>query len=922
MPPTVGLFHGSLVLYVWVAIFSFAAAAWGLATLTVGRGVGPRWRRGAIPLGTAVPLSLLGLGLERGLLAKAGYANAWALAQHVNSARNLSLTPYDTLVVMALIQAVLMPLWALMAALFHRRRGNAPAFRVPFRSVLVAVLALAAILAPVFLRGLRAASDPPALLDLLALLPLTMAMLAVWSLAERVEPPAADAPANAREPSAPLQLDVERKWRNMGAIDGTDPIAAAPSRSVPGGGSKGWPSAAWEASGAAGAPPAALEEIAGAWTAPGKAFLVGDMPDVAEEAFTVASLLVAILSQGLRVVVVTPAEPGSAARVCGQLRAAFGRIGAWPAGELVVGADELRDSLAQHRLPSAAFMDVGDLSARGIGVLSGPRNTGGALWAANVDLVVLSHFDRGSPLAATHALFTLRRLTLTLRAAGAAWSALATGFSGAGSLSLLERALPGLTVREVPFGLRANAQVRAWLTATPFQDAPGAPWVLTAQTAVADSNLEFAIGDPLGRFDAAVQPFNRRVRLVRDVTLAGRASASELNDAWLVAAIRCLQNVPPRADGAPHDALWSVAPGPVTKFLLKNRNLTQFHSRGRLPSPRPMVGHDNALIATAHLRAALREGDGRQDVESLTSVFGRPLVDHALGAGFASSRYVLRAMAQGQAPRRVPLAPVAPVGGDDPVRDTVTDQVVRVIDANSGVELVRVDALLADTRFYPGRVFASGDQRYVVPTHANDERRREIRVNRAQGVPLTVPFLDVSIENPVIVEALRERTVGTLRYRTIGAEITAHERITGWRQTSGSAPREERYAEVSTRYRTKARLVLLPGEPPVNVLQHLARSLDAVLVALVMAADEDLEVQAFRAETVPGHGAGIAVIDRHIGGMGVIPSLDGDTLDLALQWVRAILQDCRCGHGCTDCTPAQALSSGPDKGGVLRLLGA
>jgi hypothetical protein len=38
--------------------------------------------------------------------------------------------------------------------------------------------------------------------------------------------------------------------------------------------------------------------------------------------------------------------------------------------------------------------------------------------------------------------------------------------------------------------------------------------------------------------------------------------------------------------------------------------------------------------------------------------------------------------------------------------------------------------------------------------------------------------------------------------------------------------------------------------------------------------------------------------------------------------VRAILQSCACAHGCPECTPPEVMEAGPDKAGVLRLLGA
>jgi ATP-dependent helicase YprA (DUF1998 family) len=55
--------------------------------------------------------------------------------------------------------------------------------------------------------------------------------------------------------------------------------------------------------------------------------------------------------------------------------------------------------------------------------------------------------------------------------------------------------------------------------------------------------------------------------------------------------------------------------------------------------------------------------------------------------------------------------------------------------------------------------------------------------------------------------------------------------------------------------------------------------------------------------------------------MGVAEALDLALVDDTFKWVRAILANCKCASGCPECTPQDVLASGPDKSGVLGLLG-
>jgi ATP-dependent helicase YprA (DUF1998 family) len=126
---------------------------------------------------------------------------------------------------------------------------------------------------------------------------------------------------------------------------------------------------------------------------------------------------------------------------------------------------------------------------------------------------------------------------------------------------------------------------------------------------------------------------------------------------------------------------------------------------------------------------------------------------------------------------------------------------------------------------------------------------------------------------------------------------------------------------VGSRYRTRVRSLLFPAAVSPHVLHHLARSADGVLLAHLLASDEDIEVIPMGAGLYPEAPAGIVVVDRHLQGMGVAEALDLGLVEEMLKWVRALLANCRCAQGCPECTPQDVLDSGPDKSGVLGLLG-
>jgi len=915
-------------LLVWMLVLATPVWAWALAAVTVGPGPNSRWRRAALPVGKAVLVTLALVLFTRLVEAFSdsmqggplGWLDALTPLFLIPGPGGTQLTaqvtwfPVDAVLLLALPHAAV---FLFVTEVFAVREANhkfGTPFRVPLADPLAVILVAVPLLALYAVNVPWRQAQPRALLDLAAVLPMLSMALAVWTRAERLPPPPVKPEAPQPRAPAPARADVPALWRKLGALDAN----ARPLLATQGTGNDesapAWSVAAWKDSGAPGAPPRALEEIANAWGSPQQGWLVGDLPDPTERHFLTASVLLALQREGLPCLVVCD-EPEA---LRDAVLEAITRGGSWPSGPLLAGEAAMREAFAGNRMPAAVFLDVEQLSSGGIRALAETRGGCGRLWARSVGLVVLSRVDRGTPLASTHRMFTLRRLELALSAAGARWNVLATGVGGVGTRGLVEQMFPGISVREVPFTPRAAAPVRVWRVAEGFRAQPGTPWVRRALEPVVGAKLPAAVGDPSGAFDLkAVDIWGGELRFVRDVSLFGAASVGTLDEAWLVAAYRALPNRVPLADGQTHDALWGLADNPVSRFLTRDGNLDGLSRHGMLMPPRPLVGYHNGALASAHLKAAMQEGT--QDVESLAAIFGRSRVEQVLGPKFRPERHVVR-LAQGREPVRSPVVPPSVAEVVNPLRRTVSEQVVRILDVHSGQPLTEVDRLLVETRYYPGRVLAVGDTRYEVPLHSLDTKRNELRVKPVPNDrPLTRPQLRIQFESATVVESPQTVRTGRCVYQVCTLDATVVETVTGYSQVG--RPGRVDVGAVSCRYRTRVRGVFFPAATTPNVLFHLARSADGVLVAHLLSNDEDMDVVPVGPGMFPEAPAGIVVVDRHLQGMGVAEALDLALVDDTFKWVRAILANCRCPNGCPECTPQDVLGFGPDKSGVLGLLG-
>jgi len=901
----------------WLPVLLSPLLGWALATLVAPAGGGSRWRRGAGALGAApVVLLMVALLVRFAVWAAGGGGGGPAAWLERLWPQPLSWNLAVVALLVALGYALAHPLVCLAMGIVNRSRRRTRSHRVPLAGATAAVTLIAipvVVLGLLWLYGDTFGDEPHFFVDVLAWLPGAFVSLAIWTrsawepLQRRVRR-SGEVPAPKR-----AGVDVVGLWRSIGALapDAQPLVAARAVEATDEAG--GAVTSAWRHAGGTGAAPGALSALLETWREPDQGWLVPDLPDPTERMFLSSALLLAIREHGIPCLVVTDGPR----QLRDALQGAMQASGAWSCGPLVAGEQELRSAFAGGRLPAAAFLDVAELSSEGIRALAGRSRDTGALWCRGIGMLVLSRVDRGSPLEVTHRTFVLQRLGLALRAREARWSVLATGFGGGRSLGLVEKAFPGFSVHSVPFQPRSSAEVRVWLARSGFQEAHAEPWVKRAAEPVVAAGYPVSVGDPLGAFGrGGIDIWGGDIRLLRDVALDGHASVSALDEAWLVAFFRALRNRIPLDDDSTHHALWGLADNPVTRFLTRDQNLLGLHRDDQLHTPRPLLGTGNRLVARTHLRAALREC--QQDFHSLEDTYGRSLVDEVKRENVVVAGHAVRRRPSHRHPSRVPLASLHRDAEAATLRETVTNRVIRIKHAHSGEVLAEVDNVCAPTRYYPGRVFAVGEHRYRVPPQAFDVERAEVLVEPVPpSHPLTRPLLNIEVSNPTLVVAPQRFQEKTLSFHLATFEATATEEVSGFRMDDNVRT----YDPIRARYRTQVRGIFFDTPMEDSALFHLARAIDAVLVAHLFAHEEDIEVFPVAAGFHAGLPAGVLVVDRFILGMGAAEALDDLTVRDVLIWVRTILYGCNCEAGCPTCTTADVLASGPNRPGVLRALG-
>jgi len=889
-------------------ILATALVAVLLVTAAMRPRQGPLFERSLFAFGPAAaapPLFFLLLRLFERVETSFGPGPQYWLLDWIPKMAGTWVHPYDTLVAIHVISAALAGAVAILAAVIlppaHRPARQTP---LPGRWVAAGVLGSAALLIPlVAFRVYVEDIDATRLLEWVALLP-TLAVCIALRAQARLQPPPERAkrrPADAAPPQVP---DFRLAWIAAGLLDSS----AAPLARVHPDSTNDAPSvrasSAWTAVEAPGAPPRALDTLLDTLPGSDDLHMVGDLPGETAHLLLTALLADLVGSRGLRVLVVHPGAEAIAA----DLDRAMRNARTWDPGAVVCSPDALHEAMLGQQVPALTLVTAEQVGQRLVKMsVSSAR-----AWVLGLDLLVVHRPDLGTPIEVTHTAFVWRRWNLATRRLCRP-PVLVTSPDTPAHRAFLEQLFPGRESHRVPYGARSTGQTEAWPGTEPSPENTR-PWLGRATEVVTKLGYPAIAFDPSGRWGRDV--LEPEVSLRRQSDWAGDASAADLRPSSLVEATATLPHRLP--EPALHRSLWLLPPDPVARFLHPGR-LEELTRTGRLPRPAPVVGMRNRFLRLSHLDAALREAPN--DEVTLRAAFGDDLVEFRL---HTTTNPIVRspnysAWRRGSAIVRSPhlLAPVS--SGREPGTATVTNDVVEVVEQRSGEVLLQVDARTVPTRFYPKRVFGVGTRRYRVPMHAFDTKRRKLKVELASPRDrVTRPVLSFALElRQTTVERVTRRH-GLFTMHTLSADVLVTERVhAAW---VPATDQEERFDVVESQYDTEVRF-LFPERCEKGLgLFHLAATVESLLPVFLRCDPRDAAVAPVRAGFIEGMGAGVAVVDRFIGGMGFARALDDGALQELLVWTRAMLFECSCMDGCERCSPPAVLRVGADKQAVLKML--
>ena len=235
-------------------------------------------------------------------------------------------------------------------------------------------------------------------------------------------------------------------------------------------------------------------------------------------------------------------------------------------------------------------------------------------------------------------------------------------------------------------------------------------------------------------------------------------------------------------------------------------------------------------------------------------------------------------------------------------------------------------------RYYRGRVFAFGQDKYKVRTEydAYDERNRIVNVNLSNGEDaLTEPLLSIEIlaMNALNREDINTFTIPTLNHRKVVAAtvvVGVRETIEGYRTLGEEGKFVEYEQPIQGEYYTTARVVFFPFDDRTTKMswtafRHLSEIFDRVLMVYLNAKDDDVHVCEFgfshQEQNIPlvnQFGPGILFLDRNpttengrYAGMGIDKALDDSLIQNMVGFSRYILANCpeQCRNGCRSCSP-------------------
>lgn len=697
----------------------------------------------------------------------------------------------------------------------------------------------------------------------------------------------------------------------------------------------------WQSAGGSGRLPQGLQTLAENRGFGSSAYLVGDLPGKTGEAFRLTALASALLD-GQRVL----ALGGDPQKERHLLRKLLTQLQKWPSGPLLAGSAELEESLKKGVLPAAVFLSFSELASRGVPLLVQPS---AKAFRDGLGLILLLAPDALLPLPASHLHFALRRLHLPWAENGGAPALLATGNQSAASRRFIEDAI-GRPVHSLAPGFESRAALRVFAAKSPPAAARGearnrwwAKQTLAARQALAHLSEQQVEVKAEAQREASTEPISNTLgfaantppsRNTKPTELApgdveapgygGECSLMLLDEGQLAAMYRAGAHIAAPLHAAAHVSLWFSPDSLLSRFLLSPGRLGALHAKGELPSPRPLVGKHNRWLASAHLDAALREGEYSES--ALRNAFGETALNARLAQqvevespGFIASRAPHNGRIQRSSRWRATGKGRAMSEGG-----TITLDVIQIVDAQSGRFLGSVDRRLAPTRYYPQRVFEHQGQRYQVPANAwaspeGSALRRLLVQAAGENAPSNQPELEIRISSPKILGAPVTSTRNARTLALLQAEVTVHEQVQrAW--VDNSQQDGLHFSPVQAEYPSRIALLYFPHPSHPSTLHHLARLIDAVLLGHLQAAPEDVEVIAVEAGFADFGNPGIAFVDRHLGGLGVAEALEPAVIHELIVWSRSLIYSCHCLEGCDHCSPHDLPTHLRDKQGVLRLL--
>ena len=661
-----------------------------------------------------------------------------------------------------------------------------------------------------------------------------------------------------------------------------------------------------------------LEAIAG-----DESVLVPDLPGLVEERFLAAALTHAALA-GRRSLVIT--ERPLALR--DQILAALRELGEWPPGAICASPTELAGLASSSRLPAMLLLDAAAASNLGLPYLAGP----GKAFAEALSLVVLSRPDRLAAIPSAHLHFTMARLALHPRAGGRARAALVTA---AGTMSILVgiQSVLGEHTRRIPLSLRARDRVRMFAGRTDGGSSRAAivQSVREALAVLYAGGVSVSVEDSADLLNADdLGPDQRRVELDTPGTLRADVCLCVVGLRELAPLYRVAKQREPT--GIPHGQLiieW-FAPSPLSNFLTTQGRLAELGRLRGLPAPMPLSGISNKYLTRLHLTAALHEGTPWET--SLRRAFRTGAVSSMINRQDAlrGGRRARLNSGNGRVERSWMLHPAAGLGRPDTARETVTSADLRVVNGAEGSELLRIDKITAPTHFYPYRVFSISGRRYHVPVGGGlDVTDGTVTVwPVGEEREPTVPGVGFALQLRDWIgdyDRLDERGVSLVRRR---ASVRVTERIGSAIETQSG--RRFSFKPVEATYNTELLVVQLEhlaghSADQLKALPLVAALLDEALLLHFAVSDDTLRVEAlpqgFAADVGGSESPSLAVIDRHIGGIGMTDALTPHLLGSMFKWGRSALHSCPCMDGCERCTPASVLGL-QAKQGAIQMMGS